>query len=384
MPPFDKHCENANYKVILGELNIFRFLVSNEVPETKLEHVVNIYSLLKIMTLCLILSFPSLAFSQSAFEFQLKNKVQRGQGKPVLILRAAEAVKSAKIKMVRSDGKTRTVNIGSMAVGKTKKIYFKQPAGIFTYDLTVTGMTRSGKKMRTTFETEVAWIDPIKLGINKDYVDLAKGQLVLSTNVALTKVDIEVYGKGGTIIHTSTQKIDAMRGDLTINWSPTAGDVGAVKIKATDVAGFWNAVILEPFFVDIPHQELEFETGKATWDEAETPKLTETLKRIRAAMKKHKSKGLSLQLYIAGYTDTVGSASSNMSLSRSRAKSIAKWFKKSGLRIAIYYQGFGEIAQAVKTADNVDEKRNRRAVYLLGNTKPPTSKQLPKSNWGKL
>ena len=343
-----------------------------------------ITSLIKIISLCLLLAFPSVAFSQSAFEFQLKNKVQRGQGKPVLILRAAEAVKKAKISMVRSDGKKRTVNVGSMAEGKTKKIFFKQPAGIYTYDITVTGTTRSGKEMKTTFETEVAWIDPIKLGINKDYVDLAKGQLVLSTNVALTKVDIEVYGKGGTVIHTSTQKIDAMRGDLTINWSPTAGEVGAVKIKATDVAGFWNAVILEPFFVDIPHQELEFETGKATWDEAETPKLTETLERIRIAMKKHRSKGLNLQLYIAGYTDTVGSAASNMSLSRARAKSIAKWFRKSGLRLQIYYQGFGETAQAVKTADNIDEKKNRRAIYLLGNTKPPTSTQLPKSNWGKL
>lgn len=343
-----------------------------------------IYSLLKILTLSLVLSFPSIAFSQSAFEFQLKNKIQRGAGKPVLILRATEGVKSAKVEMIRSDGKKRTVNIGSMSSGKTKKVYFKQPKGIYTYDITVSGMTRAGKKMRTTFETEVAWIDPIQLQINKDNVDLAKGALILSTNVALEKVDIEVYGKGGDVIHNSTQKIDAMRGDLTINWTPTAGEVGSVKITATDIAGFWSAVVLEPFFVDIPHKEVEFETGKAEWDEAETPKLTETLERIVAELKKHKRKGLTLQLYIAGYTDTVGSASSNMSLSRARAKSIAKWFRKAGLRIPIYYQGFGETAQAVKTADNVDEKRNRRAVYLLGNTRPPKSPQLPKSNWGKI
>ena len=337
-----------------------------------------------MLTLLVLFSLPSLAFSQSAFEFKLINKVQKGSGKPVLILQAKEKVKNAKILMVRSDGKSRTVNLGRMKAGKTKKVYFKQPKGIFTYDLTVTGTTDAGQTLSTTFETEVAWIDPIKLGINKDYVDLAKGSLVLSTNVALAKVDIEVYGKGGDKIHTSTQKIDAMRGDLTINWNPTAGDVGAVKITATDVAGFWSAVILEPFFVDIPHQEVIFETGKATWTDGETPKLVLTLKKIKAALKKHKRKGLTLQLYIAGYTDTVGSASSNQSLSRARAKSIARWFRKSGIRIPIYYQGFGENAQAVKTADNVDEKRNRRALYLLGNTKPPTSAQLPKANWGKL
>ncbi len=341
-------------------------------------------SLIKILTFCFVLIFPSLAFSQSAFEFQIKNKVQRGQGKPSLVLRATEGVKTAKVVMVRSDGKTRTVKMGSMASGKTKTIVFKQPKGIFTYDVTVTGTTRGGEKMRTTFGTEVAFIDPIKIGIKKDNVDLAKGELLLSSNVALTKIDIEVYGKGGDVIHTSSQKIDAMRGDLVINWNPPAGEVGSVKITATDIAGFWSAVVLEPFFVDIPHQELVFETGKATWVEAETPKLKETLERILAEMKKHKRKGLSLQLYIAGYTDTVGTASSNMTLSRARAKSIAKWFRKSGLRLQIFYQGFGETAQAIKTADNVDEKRNRRAVYLLGNAKPPTSPQLPKSNWGKL
>lgn len=341
----------------------------------------------RFIRLSIILAFlffsPSLAFGQ-VFEFQLKNKIQKGQGKPTLILKANEKVKNIRVKMQRSDGKNTTTKLGTMRSGQSKKVYFKQKFGLYTYNVTVTGQTKGGEKIKTTLETEVAWVEPIQLNIDKSKVNLPKGKLLLQTKTHLDKVDIEVFNKNGDRIHASVQDMKSMKGELLIHWPPTSGEVGAVKITAHDLASFWSAVILEPFFVDIPHQELVFETGKATWEKDETPKLEATLKQIRIAMKKHKRKGLSLQLYVAGYTDTVGSSASNMTLSRARAKSIAKWFRKNGLRISIYYQGFGESALAIQTADNVDELGNRRAVYILGNTRPPISKQLPRSNWGKL
>jgi outer membrane protein OmpA-like peptidoglycan-associated protein len=148
-----------------------------------------------------------------------------------------------------------------------------------------------------------------------------------------------------------------------------------------DVDGFWTAVILEPFWVQIPHQTVIFEFGKDTWTEAEIPKLQETLKEIRKAMEQHASKGLEMQLYIAGYTDTVGSAESNMRLSTARARSIGRWFRQNGLDIPIFYQGFGQSVLAVETPDQTEEARNRRAIYVLGNSPPPTSKDIPQANW---
>jgi outer membrane protein OmpA-like peptidoglycan-associated protein len=55
----------------------------------------------------------------------------------------------------------------------------------------------------------------------------------------------------------------------------------------------------------------------------------------------------------------------NLGLSRKRAQSIAGWFRKSGLHIPIAFEGFGEQALGIATADNIDEPRNRRVDYIL-------------------
>ncbi|MEL6179734.1 MAG: OmpA family protein, partial [Myxococcota bacterium] len=153
-----------------------------------------------------------------------------------------------------------------------------------------------------------------------------------------------------------------------------------IDIKIHDQMGFWQTVELVPFTVDIPHDEVNFDSGKATFAASEEGKLEKTYVLLSQELEKHGS-DLEISLYIAGYTDTVGPARANIGLSTSRARAIAAWFRKRGIRIPIYYQGFGESVLAVQTADNVDEKRNRRALYILGNQKPLRSAQLPRSDW---
>jgi outer membrane protein OmpA-like peptidoglycan-associated protein len=57
-------------------------------------------------------------------------------------------------------------------------------------------------------------------------------------------------------------------------------------------------------------------------------------------------------------------------LSQRRAQAIAAWFRKRGLRIPIAFEGFGEHALAVATADDTDEPRNRRVDYILSVEEP--------------
>jgi outer membrane protein OmpA-like peptidoglycan-associated protein len=66
----------------------------------------------------------------------------------------------------------------------------------------------------------------------------------------------------------------------------------------------------------------------------------------------------------------VGDGAYNMKLSRERARSIAGWFRKRGTHIPIAFEGFGETALAVSTADGVDEPRNRRVDYILSMDEP--------------
>ena len=90
--------------------------------------------------------------------------------------------------------------------------------------------------------------------------------------------------------------------------------------------------------------------------------------------------GFNLKLYVAGCTDTVGSETDNLALSRSRARAIATYFRRSGITSTILYEGYGEKLLAVPTTDNVAEAKNRRAVYILTNTKP-TGFDKPGHRW---
>jgi outer membrane protein OmpA-like peptidoglycan-associated protein len=90
-----------------------------------------------------------------------------------------------------------------------------------------------------------------------------------------------------------------------------------------------------------------------------------------------------IELFVAGYTDTVGSTASNQGLSERRAEAIAGWFARRGFAGPIWYQGFGESVLKRATPDETDELVNRRALYLLAAEVPPPSAELPHRNWRK-
>ncbi len=321
---------------------------------------------------------------QALFDYQMKNRAQTDTGAPVLILRAREFIKSGTATFERSDGKTSKQKIGRMKPGQEKRLPFRQPKGKFKYKITLEGVTSFDQTITMNLETEVVYVDPIKLTVNPKQVQVGEGRMVLRSNVPLDKVDIEVFDNNGGKVVEKTQAIGGKGGDVELTWPAKVKEVGAIRLKAHDIAGFWAGVVLEPFWVEIPHEDIEFDNGKDTWQPSETPKLTSTLGKIKEAMAKHKKKGLELSMYVAGYTDTVGGHSDNIKLSQARARAIGKWFRKNGIKVDVYYQGFGESVLAVNTPDNTPEPKNRRAVYILGNTPPPTSSQIPRANWKRL
>jgi outer membrane protein OmpA-like peptidoglycan-associated protein len=131
---------------------------------------------------------------------------------------------------------------------------------------------------------------------------------------------------------------------------------------------------------------LNFRTGLSDIDGPEVPKLDAAYAKLEEVLAKDKQHGhmhAGITLYIAGHTDTVGSPSSNLKLSQDRARSIAAWFRKRGVKLPIAYEGFGETSLAVKTADNIDEVRNRRVDYILSDG-PPTYSAAFKPSWKRI
>ena len=89
---------------------------------------------------------------------------------------------------------------------------------------------------------------------------------------------------------------------------------------------------------------------------------------------------MTVRLFIAGHTDTVGGSADNRKLSLDRARAIAAWFRDRGLPLPIAYAGFGEDALKVKTRRQHRQAANRRADYIVGVEEPMVARGV-RADW---
>jgi outer membrane protein OmpA-like peptidoglycan-associated protein len=229
----------------------------------------------------------------------------------------------------------------------------------------------------------------LKVQVEKSKVDLKQHRLEVKMSHPAGKVKIEVYSDSDAVLADEEQDFSgrAAGTPLVVTWTPSSdAAVARIEVRTYDAHGSWVGVEIAPWFVPIPHEDVNFKTGSAEIEAPEAPKLEAAYAKLDEVLAKDKAHGHmhpGITLYIAGHTDTVGSAAHNLKLSQDRARSIAAWFRKRGVRLPISYEGFGETSPEVKTADNVDEPRNRRVDYVLSDG-PPTYSAAFRPSWKRI
>ena len=219
----------------------------------------------------------------------------------------------------------------------------------------------------------------LKVMVDKTKVDMKAHRLEVKMSRPAGKVKITVYDESNAVLAEDEQDFSGRAGGtpLIVTWNPSSdAAVGKIELRAYDAQNNWVGVEIAPWFVNIPHDDVNFRTDSSDIDAPEAPKLEAAFAKIEEALNKDAAAGrmhAGITLYIAGHTDTVGSAAHNFKLSQDRARSISAWFRKRGVKIPISYEGFGETTPVVKTADNIDEVRNRRADYVLSDGAPTLS-----------
>ncbi len=212
----------------------------------------------------------------------------------------------------------------------------------------------------------------LEVSVDLSKVDLSEHRLEVRMNRPASKVTIKVLTEAGAVIAESEQDASTTPAGqpIVVTWSPSTSETPArIELFGHDKLGFYKGVAIVPWSVTIPHEEVTFRTDSSDIDASEQPKLEASLTKIQASVTSHKALG-AIRLFIAGHTDTVGPAPYNLNLSRMRAQAIARWFSQRGLKTGIAFEGFGEASPLVRTADEVDEPRNRRVDYILSVNEP--------------
>ena len=285
----------------------------------------------------------------------------------------------------RSDGQVVPLHLSGLRAGAERKLPLPVVKGVLQYVCKLSG--QSGKEkfanFDVQFDTRVG--EPPRIQIAAHDVDEDGRKITVRLSEPAGKLELDVMGDDGRPIANVVKRFEGEPPGtpLTVTWEQKPNEVvGQFQLRAYDRADYWSG-IESVTFVDIAHEDVVFESAKWEIRPSEEQKLLEPLERIQKQLKAVAGV-LVIELYIGGYTDTVGQAGDNLELSRKRAMAIAQWFSAHGIKVPIQAQGFGETALRVPTADGVDEARNRRASYVLAVQPPPASRGFPARNWARV
>ena len=329
----------------------------------------------------LVLALPLVARAESV-EIEVNAKVISGtKEKPSLGLHVTEDAMEIVLRLEREDGKKYTHRTGPMAAGSVRKVPLDVPPGR-EWKFTGSAERRYGKTIETlgvNFVAEV--ILPVKLVVEESKVDMKAQTLVLTSSRRCAKVEVEVTGDMGQDMGKTTVDFGgaAPGTPLNVKWNQGDGNPMKILLRVWDTDNFYEGLELFPWHIYIPHEEVNFATGSFKIEKQEEPKLEASLSEIGSAVTQY-GKFAEIKLFVVGHTDTVGPDESNRALSLNRARSIAEWYRRHGLRIPVRFDGFGEEALKVQTADETDEPANRRVEYIVA-IEPPTISPKRAAAW---
>jgi outer membrane protein OmpA-like peptidoglycan-associated protein len=219
----------------------------------------------------------------------------------------------------------------------------------------------------------------LSVDLSKARADVSARTLTVRVTAPVQSADIVAYGAHKAVLDQSTVPLSGGPGEIEVPWVGSPGDV--VLLDVTVHSGnAWAGFTYSPWFLDIPHEDVLFESDKSTIRPEEEHKLKDTLTQLQDVLDKY-GEIVPVKLYIAGCTDTQGDSAHNMELSRARAKAIASWLRAHGYDKPIFYHGFGESWLAVATPDGTDMAANRRALYMVGANPPPGGSGVPSVSW---
>ena len=317
-----------------------------------------------------------------------KDQINPKKGEqPTVVISFDEKLKLAKITVTgQQNNFEQSWTFTNITPNREYTISWKQGMGEVDYTISVFMDLPYGEDYTDEAYVWVAAAEPITATIPANRVDLETKSFDLVSNHPPSRVELEVMDDERRIIGKSTFRVkDAEAGKpVRVTWEQQSeGNIFKISAVAHDDYGYWAGVDIIPWSLVIDHEDVNFESGRHEILSTEAPKVDAAWDEIQKVVEKY-GEWVQCSLYVGGYTDTVGDASSNQSLSQRRAMSLASYFKGKGATFPIWYQGFGESVLAVQTEDSVDELANRRALYVITAGNPPYTTDTPRGNWRRL
>ena len=328
--------------------------------------------------LCTSFMAPPLAFGQGlpvGFEYELAD------GEIHMRISADDVVDGVRVQLRTCGSQLFTGQCPDLQRGQTCNLSAPAPTSTTTCSLTIEG-DYAGSAGSLSYDFEIAVAQDMEFDVDTSTFDATAHRFVMTMNQSAGHVELVVRGEDGAIV---ADRVVPFNGEpagtpLTITWSQPPVGILTVDVKAVGESGAWSSRQYVPWQVQMDAVYVSFPSGSADIPSSDEAMLADRLRQIQQTAARV-SEWVDVELYVAGYTDTVGSSGDNQQLSEARARSLAQFMRQGGWTAPIHFQGFGEDVLAVPTGDSVEEAANRRALFILGTSQRPITDQIPRSNW---
>lgn len=313
---------------------------------------------------------PSAVADEPVVSVRLVGAVLAGtKERPRIELTARRALARTELELTREDGTVLRRSGRALGAGERFTFPIEHPQGAWRWTGRLIVHPARGEALEFPLEMETALLPAPRIEVRKEDVDLQNRRLTLRLDRPPAEIRLTVTSDAGRVLAEVVRPFEDGANEVTVGWDQEPAVVLRMDVRATDRHGFYRDIELYPWRVDIPHEEVLFETGRHDILPEERPKLEAAWEELRLALQRY-GKVAKVQLFVAGHTDTVGPAAGNQALSEARARAIARWFRQRGVTVPIHFAGFGEGRLMIATPDETAEPRNRRVEYTVA-VEPP-------------
>jgi outer membrane protein OmpA-like peptidoglycan-associated protein len=305
----------------------------------------------------------ALLSAPDAVKVQTRPQVFADEGVPFVKVSVILPIESAVLQLHRDDGKDFAFTVPKKKGEYTFKLE-QEKGTAFDYkgELEVRFKGGGVGKIPLDFRGEV--VIPLMIETIASAQDIAARRFSVKANRPLEKIEMTLVSESGEKIGPQYFRPPAVATEMVVPFPETKVPVVRIDAVFSDTRGIKRTMQLFPWYVEVAHEDVNFESNKFDLPAKEEPKLVDAYGRIIDSAEKA-MKFAPVKLYVVGHTDTVGPADKNLALSHKRAKTIASYFRKHGFSLPISVAGLGESALVKATPDETDEPANRRVQYVL-------------------
>ncbi|HME91507.1 MAG TPA: OmpA family protein [Myxococcaceae bacterium] len=313
-------------------------------------------------------------------EVVLTERATAGNGTPSMQVHIRERIAAFELKLHRSDGRDLSFT-GDGAPGTVCEFPLSQPIGSFRYtgELTVSFPNSQTSAMPLQFDTEL--IGPLDLSIERSDLDLVHRKLRFKLSRPAQKARLAILMDSG---QWAMDEEISFRGEpagtrLEVAWPEAAGQVLKIAIRAYDTSDTYTGVELFPWQLEFFSPDLSRELGKRELRSDQHAKLDRTFRAVNEAAARL-APLVPVRLFIVV---RAGSGEEADQLVLLRARAVARYFRRRGMRIPILYEALRQSGVRPRAAGE-EGAPTPAFQYILSVVDPALEDGQAEPSWRKL